>query len=531
MGKITKNVSNREKRTDSKSTMQKQMIHGSGISVISRVVQIAIQFITAVIIVKIVLPEDFGLYKWIVALSLYGALVASLGMDEIVAKYSVNFSELDDLSRKIRLLRDAYIIRNVACVITFIVLYLLILPYIIKSSSFSEMADLGIKIGILFGISSIFSSNIELSVRLLDAEFLFVKARLINFMNAIVPSILKVFLTYTHGIYGLAVGTLAGTFVTFMATEYITRRDVFGKYKNISPYKERLMKRILSESMILFVVLLISLSMLNLDLILVGFLALPKDVGYYSFAKMMVTILITILTFAAPMIYPYLIKKQIENNEVYSIRKILKFTFMVNFFVFGAVIVMGKTLTHWIFPNYLSGYPILLVLIGLLFTVPLSYYIVGPIINQHRFYAWQAKVMGIMLLPLIILNYLFILKLGVIGAAIATVLCVSIQQIIVVKKALQLADVRFLPQYIWKPFFAMIIPTIICYSSNSLFPWYFTLLSGVLFYPLLYLVIFSKGLSGFDDDDRRLIGELSSNLPSSIRKVLLLFRPILKAIT
>lgn len=502
-------------------SIQKQIIHGSGLSISFRLLQVIVQFMTSIVIINLLLPEDLGMYKWIVAFSSYGILAGSLGMDEIVAKYSVNFSESNDLSKKVRLIRDAYIIRNVACVLVFIFLYLLILPYFIRNSSFSEVANLGIKIGVIFGISSIFSSNIQLSIRLLDAEFLFVKGRLLDFLHILVPSFIKVVLTYTSGIYGLALGTLIGAFLTFLITEYLTKKDIFDKYRGIKLHNQKLWRLILGETFFLAPVLFVSLMYSNIDLIIVGFLLPTKDVGYYGFSKMIIGIIISILTFASPMVYPFLIKKQIEGKEKYYIEKILKYTFSLNFFVVGMVIVLSKPIIQILFPNYISAYPIMLILLILPLLQPFSFYIVGPIINQHRLYKWQAKIMLLMLIPLIILNYLFILKIGVIGAAIGTAICVVFLQIIMVKKSLQVVSVTFLPKYIWKPFASMAISTAICYPITDSNLWYFALPFGGILYPIIYLMMLSKVLLSFDDDDKKFVHKLLSNAPKPISKIVL----------
>ena len=190
----------------------------------------------------------------------------------------------------------------------------------------------------------------------------------------------------------------------------------------IKNFSRQLVKGIINDAWPFALTTLIASILGYTDITMLGWLLKnSSDVGIYSAPLKIVNLLFIPVGLIAGSIFPLLSRRAQEKSELNVIRKMVSLTLLFSLpLVFGGFI-LSKPLTLLIFgPAYFRSAKIFSTLIFMVLAVyPTT--IFGNLLFAHNLQKKAAIFSGITAAINIFLNYLFISKLGIIGAAIATV--------------------------------------------------------------------------------------------------------------
>lgn len=217
--------------------------------------------------------------------------------------------------------------------------------------------------------------------------------------------------------------------------------------------KEFIAKEILSTAPSFFLVGLTGIVLNSVDVIMLGWLGTSKEVGLYTVSMQlaMITIFFYQVTNSAmsPKISSLFAENRLEEMEQ-MIQRMTMVLIVIGTLSLIVFILGGKYLLLIWGDDFVDAYWILIALaVGQFFNIGTGN--VTSVLNMCGFEKLNALITGCYLVLNIILNYLLILKLGGLGAAIATAIAIALQNItkvLVVKLKLNIWSIPiFIPKY------------------------------------------------------------------------------------
>lgn len=499
---------------------QKQLVYGAGLSAGFTMFRLIVSAIGATILIKLLLPEEYGLLRWLLTISSYSILSAQIGSDAIVTKHLVRLSTEGKREEEKRFIIDAVLIRNLALIITTAVIYVLILPSLIKHSAFEDTAVDAVLMGQIIGIAMILQSNTILSTKILQAKFYMIEGRTLEFLTGL-TIIFEVAFVLMYGLFGVPIGLFVGSIVFFISGCLILYIKFRG-YLKVKTSHTNIRRLFLKESSLNFGIITFNTIFITADMLMLGFFVSPKEIGYYAFAQSIATLPVPIIASVGPILYPYIIKKHTEEvgSEGTIVELSLKLTILIGLFLFGILASIGDIGVRWIFPRYTPAILIMIFLSFFFIWRSLSNNLIGPILNAYSEYVFLVKVKAIITVMNIVGNLLLIPRFGIYGALCATAFAIVFNIGITGWKTLKLTNVVFPAKSIAKMFLAMttaiVFSTVLIKLLSSVNTSIILLLSvALLIYILIFTLMFSKLLRGFEDIDKKLLKVVVEALPFS----------------
>ncbi len=220
--------------------------------------------------------------------------------------------------------------------------------------------------------------------------------------------------------FNLAIAYSAGALLAF-----IVGSKIFFSYLKsaLRGFDKKLIKPIINDAWPLTATTLIASILGYTDITMLGWLLRnSKDIGFYAAPLKIVNLLFIPIGIMAGSIFPLLARKSKDNSEISLVRKTFSMVFLIAIPLVIGGVILAKPLIVLIFSSkYLASVKIFSVLILMVLTVYPST-IFGNILFAHNRQKMAALFSGTSALINIFLNYIFIIKFGVIGAAIATVI-------------------------------------------------------------------------------------------------------------
>jgi len=499
---------------------KKELVYGASLSVIFTITRLAVSAIGTAVIIKLLLPEEYGLLRWLIIISSYSLLFSQIGSNAIITKHLVRLSTEGKREEKKRFLIDAIAIQNLGLLVSTIVIFGLVLPILAKHSAFRDVSDDVILMGRIIGIAIVLQSNVVLSTKLLEAEFSMVKGRLLDFLAGFII-VFELIFVLIYGLIGAPIGLFVGGLIVFLIGCVVVYGEIYKKYKDVKMSDRGMCGLFLKESSLVFMLLLFNTIFISADMLLLGLYVAPLQVGYYAFAQSIAMLLVPIIASPAPILYPYIIEKHTKGEEKAVVDLSLKLTILIGLSLFGILASVGGIGVRWIFSEYIPAIPLMILLSFFFIWLSLANNVMGPVLNAYSEYVFLMKVKSIIAVMNIVGNIVLIPKFGIYGALCATAVSITLDLGICSWKTLKLTGVSAPIRSTIKMAFSLVIASTFTYSLvkfmslSTNFPEIIVILIALLLYTLLFVLIFSKILKGFEDMDKTLLKDAMETLPFS----------------
>ncbi len=243
--------------------------------------------------------------------------------------------------------------------------------------------------------------------------------------NFIIVALGVIFLFFTHSSFMLALAYALGSGLGLIAIIIVLRKHM-GRITHF--FTPSLVKSILITAWPFGLMGMLGAVMLNSDIIMLGWLRSPEEVGYYSAAQKIIQMLYIVPTFFSSSIFP-LMSRLVRENKEYATR-ILERSVAGIIMIAVPVTIIGLVLAKFIILTFFGEAYIAAVMPFqiLMFTILLTYpaILIG---NAIFAYDHQKDFVGYVVVATvgnIILNWLLIPRFGISGAATATLIVQAI---------------------------------------------------------------------------------------------------------
>ncbi len=348
----------------------------------------------------------------------YGRISLALGIIGLIFNFShlgLNSLIVRELAKKVenekKYLSTIFYLRNV--LIFLAVAISIVVGFLMPSKNVSQIFFVLIIMATLESFISFFYSIARGKEKM-------EKEALVYLVEIISTTILGVLVLVKYpSAFNLAIAYVFGALMAFV----IGTKIFFNYLKSaLRGFEKSLIKPIVKDAWPLTATTLISSILGYTDITMLGLiLKSSKDVGFYSAPLKIVNLLFVPTGIIASSIFPLLARKVKNNSEVSLVRKTFSVIFLIALPIVVGGFILSKPLIILIFSSkYLPSIKIFSVLIFMVLIIYPST-IFNNILFAHNRQKIAAVFSGSSALINIILNYFFIIKIGVLGAAIATV--------------------------------------------------------------------------------------------------------------
>lgn len=373
--------------------------------------QIASRLIRAIVIIyaaRILGAAGYGVFSYALSLAGFFTIFSDIGLTPFLTRESAKAPEL----------RTTYIATSFTLKLCLValnsIIILIALPFLTKMPGAITLLPFLI---VLFAFDSIrdFSFAITRSIQKMEVE---AGINIFTNISILLFGLLALFIFGTAEALMIAytIGTGLGMIVGLW-----TLRQYFHKFW-IS-FNKAYVKPILLEAWPFGVSALLSTIMLNTDTIMLGALRTEAEVGYYSAAQRIISILYLVPGFLSVSVFPIMAQLAIKNKErfVGVMEKAIRAVLLAAFPIALGGSVLASTIILFVFgKEYIPAVATLQILLfNIFFVFP------GSIINNGIFAFGKQKYLliafGIGGLGNILLNFLLIPHFGIAGSAAATI--------------------------------------------------------------------------------------------------------------
>jgi len=350
----------------------------------------------------------WGAFSYALGVATFLTTFSDIGINALITKEASRDTEKRD-----RYIATALILKLVLllalCVLVFMLFPYLtnieeaaaIMPILIFVFAFDTLRDLG--------------SAISRALERMEIESL-----IQIFTNAVIVALGFIFLIHTPTSTSLAYAYAIGSGIGFVVNAYVLRHY----FKNIlENFKTTIIPEILRLAWPFGLMGVLGIMMLNTDIIMLGWLKGPSEVGFYSIAQKLIQLLYVIPTFFASSIFPAMSRTVRDNLPAF--KNTLEKNISAVILIALPIVIFGIGMAHIIIEKifgamYVPSVPVFQIL---LFTVIMVY---PSLLASNALFAADRqrvfmKFVAVGALSNIIFNAIFIPSLGAVGAAISTI--------------------------------------------------------------------------------------------------------------
>lgn len=272
--------------------------------------------------------------------------------------------------------------------------------------------------------------------KIVNSYLLAIKKAKVSYLlnNALYPSILLFFvfcvLNLKSSLITVSLAFLAAAVVTFGFSLFFLFKykilQITKVNKILPPFS------FLKFSLTLGLMGMLSLFLIRIDIIMVGYFLSSKDVGFYK-AAFTIAVLVSFLLPIINNIFPPLISSLYTKSDLSSLSSLYKLTtrWVTTFglFIYLLFLFIGKDLLKVFGANFVEAYDILLVL-GLAQIVNISVGSAGFMLSMSGSQKKELLNVIIVIILNLFLNIILIKRYGVIGAAFATAIAITLVNLI-----------------------------------------------------------------------------------------------------
>ena len=360
-------------------------------------------------------PSGLGLYTLVFTIYMFGMQFAVFGIGAALTKYIAQYH--DDLPKIKEYVTSGVLGSMISGTVFGILLYLLSGIISIKFFHNPEMTDLLKMTAFCFPFIAMQKVVIG-TLNGMRKMKLYAFVNIVQNVSVMIVSITLVMML-DMGVRGAVIGYVVPTIVVGLASLYLEKNYIEGKYISATKY----LKKLYYFGLYIMLGNSVSLINTNIDSVLIGYFMDEFDVGIYSVAIIFMSG-ITLLPHAiqrvtAPSVTTHYSKKEYGTAYILIKQAMVK-TFIITFALSAVIAYFGKFLIVMLFTkDFLSAYaPLLILLIG--------YTIYAPFVSVGSTFASIGKVkvsfaiISICVVTNVFLNILLIPAYGLLGAAVAT---------------------------------------------------------------------------------------------------------------
>ena len=440
----------------------------------------ALRVILIVLAARILGPESWGAFSYAMGLVAFMIIFSDIGVSAIVTRESSRNLEISS-----QYFSTAFCIKILLLIICSAVL-IFGAPYITNIKEAQSLMPL-IAVILIFDSMRNFGFAISRAHEKMQWEAL----------NEIVTNI---FIT-VFGIYALyklptsaslTTAYIIGTAVGFFMIAFLFRKYYSEIFKH---FKFELIKPLLMSSLPYALASFLGAIMINTDLIMLGWLRTPAEVGFYSAAQKPILLLYTLAALFATSLFPTLTKMASEAKENFKelLEKSLKTTLLIAVpTAIGGILLAPEIILTLYGKEYLpavQSFQILLLTLLIIFPSII-------ISNSLLAYNQQKKFVGFSMLGAIgnvIFNWILIAPLGIVGCAISTLITQIIANAFIWKKMKEVNNFSIFNK-LGKIILASLIMAVAVWIMNSYgSPIIFTI-------PVAILIYFNLLIKGFKEE-------------------------------
>jgi len=373
-----------------------------------KIIRIFSGVVVGAALAKHLTPSVFGVLALIQTIIAFVAIFSSLGLEAIVVKKMIEKSVSSVLGSLI-------IIK--LCSTIFALLIAVVIMFI--GYDFSEDVELAAFVYlffIVFTVFDVFDYSFQ-SMGMPHYKSLFM------FFGLILSTIAKILCIY----YDLSLVFVAMSFVIEPFVVLICFFLVFNKYFKLKVIKNidmTVIKSLLKETAPLLFAGIIYTVYTKVDQFMIQYYLTDYDLGLYSAALRVTEPLVFIPVIILTLIFPRLIKLKHQGNYLFFqlVGALSQVFYLISFSIIVGYLCIGGDIFIKLFgSDYVDSLPVVFIqLCSLLFVYQITWMSRVMVIMNLQKYEIPRTILGVMIN--VILNYLFIHKYGIIGAAFSTLI-------------------------------------------------------------------------------------------------------------
>ncbi|MFU8867005.1 flippase [Natronococcus sp.] len=371
-----------------------------------------------IVLARLLTAGQYGLLHLTVYLCSIVVLFSSLGIPRSIAKFITEYDKKDP-GQIPHIITTGVVVNTIT--VTVSVTVLVVFREEIAQIFDEPGLELLIFIGVLY---IIFESTMELSRRALQAFRQVSKGSTLIGINTIFKfGFAVVFVLLGYEVIGAFAGYVAGLAAASLVG-IVLLYSVLREY-TAEPIEAGLRRRILEYSLPLTVTDSGDILMKRVDILLIGFFLTPVAVGYYTIGKQIVSFATDASKALGFSISPHYSEQYTAGNtekaaQLYkqAIESVLVFYIPA---MVGLIVVAGPTVRHLVGSEYMGAVPVIQVLAVYMFWSATTN-VTGSGLDYLGKAKFRATLKGTMAVANAILGVLLIPQIGVLGAAIPTVI-------------------------------------------------------------------------------------------------------------
>lgn len=364
-----------------------------------------------VFLARILKPEQFGMYSLALSIAMLAIALANLGIDGAVVRYTAYHIGRKNLEKvrghfryflKFKLIL-AFAVSVILTLLSSLLAYFfgdekLILPFVFA------------------GVVVFFASF----TNFLNAFFIGLQEFRYSFLRQITYELSRWIFILPLSILFLAFGVMTGYSLAFLTAGISLLVILLKKYKNlVFGRAERIDEKVISFIGFTTIAGISGTIYAYIDCIMIGWLLTPTDVGYYKAAFTIVFAVIGFLTMADVLLPVF---TQLERGDLNkAVSRIVRYTSAIAFPAALGLAFLSKDIINVVYGvDYLeASYPFFILSFVL---IPASFNYLFTIFSAKEVPKYSAYIVSISMLLNIVLNYILIQLMGIVGAALATLI-------------------------------------------------------------------------------------------------------------
>jgi len=518
---------NEIKRSEIVDQNLQKIAKGTGIIFIGTIIGIFIGFASRILVVRYITQSEYGIYSLALVLMNISVVISTLGLSEGAVRQIAFYRGKNDTSKVKGVVLSSLQIALIASVIISLVVFLTSDFISIKFFHSPELSNpikifsIAIPFFVLINIfTSIFRGFDRAEPNVYFQNIL---------RNVLLLLLLGIVILFSLSFVGIIYAYLASIVLTCIAFAIYAMKklpiSVKGeKSVDINPIR----KELLFFSLPLFAVVVLQSITTWTDTLMLGYFKMPDVVGLYNAALPLANLLPVVLTSIAFLYVPIMsqlyAKDQMEEMKR-SYMVLTKWIFSATLPISLVLFLFPGTVLNFLFGSQYVGAAAALQILTAGYFIHVIFGMSGYtliVMGKNKFLMWTALISVILNA---ILNIALIPLLGVIGAAIATNLSLTLRNVFWVVKLFLLSKAHPFTMNFLKPIIASIIPIFIIYTlSMSLFvslPFWMLPVLFILFVGMYSLLILLT--RSFDNEDITMLLTMEKRLGvdlALIKKVL-----------
>ncbi len=365
-----------------------------------------------IILARILKPENFGIYSLVLSVAMLAIAFSNLGIDGAVIRYTAYYIGKNDL-KKVR--GHLYYFFKIKFFLALIIAAILITSAKELASVFRD-ERLAIPFMIAGGI--VFFASLA---NFFKSFFIGLQEFRYYFLKQSIYELFRWVFGLPLAFVFLASGALAGYSIAHLIAFLFLSFIVFSRYEKLIR-GERSEPDRSSRKFIGFMTIasVSGITYTYIDSVMIGYLLNSTEVGFYRASYTIIFAIVGLISSLSMVLFPTF--TQMSNRDIMlALKRLNKYVSIIAFPAAAGLFFLSEELIRIVYGiDYLNAIPAMIVLSFAL--IPGAFNYLGTIFNSKERPDVSAAVITVSMILNVMLNYFFILSMGIVGAALATVI-------------------------------------------------------------------------------------------------------------